>query len=65
MQLVSFDLLGVVALLKLRKKCLQFIRYSLAWPNWFFGFIFVFSATTKKNGKKRSGHVKLAISTEL
>ena len=34
-------------------------RISLAWPDRFFPFLFVVSATTNKNGKKRSGHARL------
>ena len=38
---------------------------SLAWPDRFFPFFFVFSATTKKNGKKRSGHARLLLTQNL
>ena len=33
---------------------------SLAWPDRFFPFLFVVAETTNKNGKKRSGHARLA-----
>ena len=37
-----------------------FLLISLAWPDRFFPVLFVvFSATTNKNGKKRSGHARL------
>ena len=41
------------------EKFAQYIRSSLVWPDRFFRFSF--SATTKKNGKKRPGHARLIL----
>ena len=40
---------------------------SLAWPDRFFPFLFVVAekATTNKNGKKRSGHARLALGSGM